>query len=459
LFILITIVRYFSDGICYSIIEKIIYRQTTMQVISHDNIFELISVDIDMAEEELKEKLMELGTNNFMDFLKNKELSMFSTPMLLGTEIKDQLGSVLINKNIPLDKYMETLLDRYIHDEFFMTTSFTIQTSNDVIKVYKDKATTRINNQLERTMHKQEKFKGFYKKVLSGEIKTKDQFDNFIHKVLSESNGITLMLKIIKNLDFFKDAFSQTANSTFLCLTIAAMYAESSKVTNHSEFMQKVACTSFFQNAGLLAGTVSNATNNNEKSQKAANIVAMLCRDDSIIEAVRNKYNYTDDDNNPVFKNINHKSNICMKILMTVNIFTDLINKNKLGPENIEVHKAMYDLAQHGYADPEIVKLLGQLFLPRLKYSLLEYAFKVQDQCNVKPIIWGVAGDMLPIKFICSKTDCLHTGMHKTLVPEDIKIVADEIYDTNVKSGVYHTCDHLTKRLQIYYKGLLKKMN
>ncbi len=66
----------------------------------------------------------------------------------------------------------------------------------------------------------------------------------------------------------------------------------------------------------------------------------------------------------------------------------------------------MYELAAQGFADRKVVSLLGgELFLPRIKHQLLEYAFKIQDQCTEKPVIWGgvAGGDMLPIKFICKK--------------------------------------------------------
>lgn len=42
-------------------------------------------------------------------------------------------------------------------------------------------------------------------------------------------------------------------------------------------------------------------------------------------------------------------------------------------------------------------------------------------------------------------------------MPQDVEIVADEIYETKTKRGIYFTCDFLTNRLQIMYKGLQKK--
>jgi len=430
-----------------------------MNHISHDNIFEYLSVDLDVDEDDLRMKLGEIGTNAFIDYLKSKDVSMFSTPTLLSSELRDTLGCVLINKDIPLDKYLDTLLDRYMLDDYFTTSPFAIQTSAEILKIYREKATNKVNAEIDKTVVKQEKFKRFYNKVSTGELKTKGSFDFFMSSLLSNTDGISYMLKMIKNLDYHKDVFVQTTNSTFICLSLTLMHINRSKVTNQNEMIQKVASTCFFQNAGLFSGLATEKANPVEKCKKSAMVVSKLFKDDNITEAIKNRLSYKDEDDKPIFSGAGNRGNFYRNMLMTVNLFVDIVKKNRFSPESLEVHKAMYELADQGYADKQIVSLLGELFLPVLKHQLLEYAFKIQNQCKEKPIIWGVAGDMLPIKFICNKTDCQHTGQHKTLIPQDVEIVADEIYETKTKAGIYYTCDFLTNRLQIQYKGLQKKFN
>lgn len=429
-----------------------------MNHIAHDNIFEYLSVDMDLEEEFLREKLSELGTEGFIGFLRNKEVSMFSTPTLLSTELRDMMGSVLINKEIPLDKYLDTLLDRYVLDEYFTTTPFAIKTSDEILRIYRTKASVKVNTEIEKTVVKQKKYKRFYKKVSSGDIKAQSQFDGFMTSLLAGTDGISYMLKMIKRMDFHKEEFIQVTNSTYICIALAMLHASKSKSVDLKNFLDKVTCTSFLQNAGLFSGLVSTGTHPVEKCKKSAMIVSKLCRDDNVAEAIRNRHSYTDEEGSPIFQR-GSSSNFYKNLLLTSNLFIDIVKKNQFSPESLEVHKAMYELAKQGYADQTVVSLLGELFLPRIKHQLLEQAFAIQDKCKEKPVIWGVAGDMLPIKFICPKDECEHAGSHKTLIPQDIKIVADEIYETNTRAGIYYTCDKLTGMLQKKYELIKKEMN
>jgi hypothetical protein len=64
---------------------------------------------------------------------------------------------------------------------------------------------------------------------------------------------------------------------------------------------------------------------------------------------------------------------------------------------------------------------------------------------------------MLPVRFLCPKDNCVNAGQHKTFIPEDIQIKADEIYETRIKSGLYFSCAKLTDMLQVYYKSITTK--
>lgn len=332
-----------------------------MNHIAHDNIFEYLSVDLDMDEDELRIKLSDMGTHAFLQYLKDRDVSLFKTPTLLSTELRDLMGSVLINKDIPLDKYLDTLLDRYVLDEYFTTTPFAIKTSDEILRIYREKATIKMNSEIEKTVTKQKKFKRFYKKVNSGEIRAQDQFESFMNSLMSNTEGISYLLKMIKHIDFHKEVFAQTANSTYVCLALAILHANKSKSLDMRNFLQKVACTSFMQNAGLFTGLVSPRANAVEKCKKSALIVNKLCRDENVVEAVKERHSYTDEDGDPVFRR-GGSANFYKNLLLTTNLFIDIVKKNQFSPESLEVHKAMYELAKNGYADPNIVSLLGELF-------------------------------------------------------------------------------------------------
>lgn len=430
-----------------------------MNHIAHENIFEYLAVDLDTDEDSLKEKLKSMGTQSFISYLKNKELSLYKTQTVLSTELRDMLGNVLINKDIPLDKYLDTLLDRYVSDEDFITSPFAIQTSDEILRIYRGKVTTKINGEIDKMLTTQDKYKKFYAMLQSGELKAKDQFDGFMRSLMVNSDGISFMLKMIKSIDGNMEIFVQTTNSTFICIALALMHINKTKSVNQKVFLDKVACASFLQNSGVFTGLVTHNADPAEGAKKSAMIASKLCNDEYVTEAIRERTNYQDAEGTPVFGSVISRKNFHKSLLMTANLFVDIVKKNRFSPESIEVHKAMYELAKQGYADPKIVSLISELFLPRLKHQLLEYAFKIQDQCKEKPVIWGVAGDMLPIKFICGLPDCKNAGNHKTLIPQDVEIIADKIYETKTKADIYYTCDLLTGKLQEYYKSIQKEFN
>lgn len=430
-----------------------------MDHIAHENIFEYLSVDLDMDEEDLRNKLCDMGTEPFVEYLKNKDLSLFKTETVLSTELRDSKDHVLINKNIPLDKYLATLLDRYVLDSNFTTTPFSIQSSDEILMIYRDKATTKINNELAKAISVQGKYKRFYSKIAKGEIKTRDEFDGFIRQMLSSIDGITYMLKMIKNIDFNKITFTKTVNSTFISLAVAMMHAGRSKGFNTRLLLKNVSTVCFMQSSAVFTGRVEKEAELESICIQSANIAKAVHKDEAITEAIRDRHSYRTEDGDPIFHKGNAGKNFLKDLVMTVNIFTDIVRNNQFSPESLEVHKAMFELAKHGYADAGIVRLIGELFLPKLKYQLLEYAFKIQDECPEKPIIWGVAGDMLPIRFICKRGDCEYSGLHKTLIPEDVIVKASEVlYETKTKRGIYFTCEVLTNKLQVHYRKIQKQL-
>jgi len=401
-----------------------------MEHIAHDSIFEYLSVDIDKDEDELRMKLREMGTQSFISYLKNSEAVMYETPCVLNTELKDSMGNVLINKDIPLDKYLDQLLDRYITDECFSTSPFAIKSSSKVLKRYREKTAGKVSSQIKKTIAEQSKYKKFYRKLESGEIKTQPMFEWFMTSLLSDADGISLVLKMTKHLGSHKSTFAQTTNSTYISISLTLIHISRAKNIDGNSLLQKICCTTFLQDIGVFSGLASTKAPPAERCKKSAFIASKLCREENVSEAILHKHTYTNDDGKPLFQTASNRNNFCLNLLMTVNLFIDIVNNNQFAPENIEVHKAMYELAELGYADKTIVSLIGELFLPRLNHQLLEYAFKIQAQCTQKPAVWGVAGDMLPIKFICQKGYCEKAGQHKTFVPKDVEIAADQIYET-----------------------------
>jgi hypothetical protein len=428
-----------------------------MQTIAHSNVFEMLAADLDMSEGALRDRLTAQGAPEFVKYLKYHNISIFNHNVPMASELRDMGGNILINKDVPVEKYIESLLERYVVNPAFMTTSFSVQVSDEVLELYRLRVEGRIDRALEKVRNSGGKFKAFHEYV-DGKTKVGKSLEGFLAKVMDSAKGIAVMLKMVRNIDSHMNMFSNSVYTTFLGLIISSMHLNRlSDLTDKEYFIHNMTFTTFMQYSGIFSGYAMEDSDAALKSHQSAQIAAELCRDPQVYRAVLNRYSYKDENDIPVFNIQENAENPFMRILMTVNLFVDIVKKNKYTTGSIEIHKIMYELAYAGYADIDSVKLLGRLFLPAMKQQLLEYAFKLRQACPQKPLVWGITGDMMPVRLICDK-ECAYSGLHKTFIPERQSIVTDEgDFGVGNAAGIYYPCEFLTDKMRIYYTNLQKK--
>ncbi|WP_303850516.1 hypothetical protein [Seleniivibrio woodruffii] len=425
-----------------------------MKNIEHNNIFELISLDTGLSEDELPAKLRSMGRRSFIDYAVKNGFSLVGTSMPFGSEVRDPNGKVLINSGVPIGKYFEALLDRYVNDDRFNTSTITIECTSDVLNYYRSKTYERIGMILNDFIFSQDKYSSFYTKIKENmfDVKAIDVFNRAVDHMLASPDGITAMVKIFKNSVEKREMITDNFNSAFISLALAP-YSRNLLISDESGgFLMKIALTSILQNIAELMDC-----KNQDCTDRSAQIAKSLINDDSVEEAIRMKIYADGDKSVPIFTDQVNRKNFFLRMLVTVNLFVELVKINKTDPHNLEVHKSLYELSELGYADKEMVTFISKLFLPAVKSLVLEYAYKIKNSCGADPVIWSTIGDMLPVKFLCPKPDCLHAGQHKTFIPEDVKIEADNVYQTRINAGMYHTCKLLTDKLQEYYKSVSQK--
>lgn len=426
-----------------------------MNLIEHANIFELLSLDTSLPEEILVQKLHSMGKRGFMDFLGKNGLSITKTAMSFGSEIKDANGNVLINKDVPVSKYLDALLERYYNDTKFRTSAIKIACTSDVMSYYRGKSIERVATILDDFIFSQDKYTDFYTKVRSNtsEVNALDVFNKSIEYMLTGPDGIKAMVNIFKNTGTTRELLTDNINSAFISLHIAPFCRQSLARDESGGILVKIALTSILQDIASLM----DCRENRDCIERSAMIAKSLVNDETIEEAIRVKHCFDKENTVPIFCDTVNKNNLFLRILVTVNQFIEIVKINKTDPGNLEVHKFMYELAELGYADKDVTAYLSKLFLPAVKHLVLQYAYTIKNSCSSNPIIWSTIGDMLPVKFLCPKPDCMHSGQHKTYIPDDVKIEADEIYETRINAGMYNTCKLLTDKLQIYYKSIVQK--
>ncbi|MCD8553316.1 hypothetical protein [Seleniivibrio sp.] len=426
-----------------------------MRNIEHNNIFELISLDTGISESDLITKLRSMGRRSFLDYAAKNGLTLIGTSMPFGSEVFDPNGKILINSGVPIGKYLDALLDRYVNDDRFQTSSISIKCTSDVLSYYRSKTYERIEMILNDFIFSQNQYSSFYDKIKENmlEVKALDVFNRAVDHMLASSDGITAMVKIFKNATDKRELITDNFNSAFISLALTPFSRNILIGDESGGFLTKIALTSILQNIAQLM----DCDNNQDCMERSAQIAKSLINDDSVEDAIRIK-TYADGDKSvPIFADQINRKNFFLRMLITVNLFVELVKINKTDPHNLEVHKSLYELAELGYADKEMVSFISKLFLPAVKSLVLEYAYKIKNSCGADPVIWSTIGDMLPVKFLCPKPNCLHAGQHKTFIPEDVKIEADNVYQTRINAGMYHTCKMLTDKLQDYFKSVSQK--
>ena len=428
-----------------------------MQTIVHANIFEMLAADLDLSENTLRDKLMAQGASEFVKYLRLNSVCMFTHTLPMASELRDMGGNILINKDIPIDKYIESLLERYVVNPGFMTTSVSVQASDEVLELYRLRVNARLERSIERVKNGGGKFKSFHEYV-DQKTGISRNFSGFVDRLLDNAKGISVMLKMVRNLDSHMEMFSNTVHTTFLGMIVASMYMSRAENLGEKDyFLHNMTFTTFMQYSGIFSGYALEDSEPALKCHQSAQIAAGLCRDPQVYKAILHRYSYRDSDGTAVFNIPENSSNPFLRILMTVNLFVDIVKKNRYTAGSIEVHKVMYELAYSGYADIEIVKLLCRLFLPAMKQQLLEYAFKLRQACPKRPLVWGITGDGMPVRLICDK-ECAYAGLHKTFIPANQILHTDEgDFQTGAIAGIYYPCEFLTDKMRVYYSNLAEK--
>lgn len=420
--------------------------------VHHDSIFEYIAVDINRSEKFIRELLFEKGKSALMELINQENSTLVNHDIVLGSPIIDNNGNVLINKGIAIQLFFSSLLDRYLKDPEFETEPFSIQPCENVLNSYRSKLSEKLKKSVGSAVKNNFKSEQMMKTLNAdtGRENPSEMFDRFIGGMLSSANGISVMFKMMKN-DLNKSAdFGFTMDSTHLCMAVMDRYMDKmSNLIDKDAMVKQIGYVTFFQK-------VSNIMGEKKSSPiKSAEVASHCTKDKSIKYAIENQDNYLED-GVPFFKNKGADQIIFSRILMTVNVFLDIIKTAKIETDNMELYKALYDIADKGYIDRFVVKILSEMFLPKIKMMLLEYALKITDLCDQKNIIWNLIGDMVPVKFICERSGCEHSGLNRTLVPEDITIKVKDFYEYTISSGIYTQCSTLSEKLKVVYKKIVE---
>jgi len=414
-----------------------------MNTIEHNNVFELLSVDMDIPHHEIKDILISKGTKEFVGYLKKCDLWIHKTDLILSSEIKDSFGKVLINKGIPLNKYLTSLLERYVKDDKFSTSPFFIECTDDVLKMYRGKSYDKINTILDNHIYT----KDTYALLFDSNPLIKDSFKNVVDEILTTPKGICTMLRILGGFSDYQDSISNSINSAFITLALSSYSCNKSMETS-STLANKAGIACLLQNITEIAG-------DHLCDSSAVEIIRTLVNDETLEQAVAMHQSATYE-SAPIFSDQVNRTNYYLRVMVTVSLFVDLVYQNKTNAQNLEVHKSLYELADNGYADKEVAAILGKMFLPEAKYLILEYAYKIKGKCINFPVIWSTVGDMLPVKFLCTTDSCQNAGSHKTFIPKDVNITSSGKTSTSVPAGLYYTCNLLTNDLQHYYKSIVR---
>lgn len=404
-----------------------------MNKIEHKDIFELFSINTGLPAGEIRKIIMSIGAKNFLtNYVSTQNLLINNPDMILGSEITDANGKILINSGVPLSKYLYSLLDKYAKDDKFSASSFKINCTQKLLDMYSAEAEKMFLKALETGVFTNHRVKA----LLASHPDIKSDLSEIVKYMLRTPAGVNILLKVL---------FSYENDKKSLFDPIYMMMIAVRAISDQSAHMYM-----------LKAGTACFLTNMwsrfaEELSEAGKNLtIKTLINDSELEQAVLTDVAHGNSIailNTDVLKN-----NYFLRLLKTVRLFTDLVNDSKIGTGDLEVHKTLYEISERGYADPEITTLLGKIFLPKIKHIVLRHAYNIKKKSECEGIIWTFAGDMLPVRFICMDENCPDCGTHKTFIPKDINITARGVsLDAWAKAGVYFNCVKLSDELQHIY--------
>ncbi|MGD9808294.1 MAG: hypothetical protein AB7E76_11420 [Deferribacterales bacterium] len=426
-----------------------------MAMISHKSIFDKLSLDLWLGSAELKNMLYEMDVPAFIDYLRARNISLFTIPHTLHGDLCDMNGKVLISNGQNVVDRLKMLLERYMNDKNFHTMPLCFMPDEKLVSHYRFQMKSIIMQEIQSALVKHPKLSFLYKQQMSRQDSTFDQLAEFIDHVTDTPRGINICLNYIVNLKANHHLFTKTAASSFLSLLFGKPYFAKVRPAEKDQYINKLMCACFFQSSHELSDEKQDASQQ-EKALNSASITNDVCDCPRTTDAVAKLREHHKGRIKPLFKEKENAENDFLKIMSSVNLFLGVMESNNFMPANIEAHKSMYYLAESGYASRDIVDIQGQVLLPNIKARILSYANAIKEKATCSPVIWGLSGDMIPIKVICDREDCAHIGQHKTLIPERVKVKADYVYDTDIYSGIYYTCNLLTNKLRDYYKSQIK---
>jgi len=396
-----------------------------MGSIKHENIFEFISIDTGASVETLKDTLVSKGTSAFISFCEKSNPVLMKSELSLKYELKDYKGNTLINKDIPVKKYFNCLLDRYTKDSDFSTSPLFINNSEDILNLYRQKITETLSDFFKNKVKIPDLLNEKHPDI-------NERFSKLLNMIMNSENGISALMKVISDQSSI-EKLVRSLNASVI--TIGMCAAKSSRTTADRQMTAKILEI-------LLILSLEDGK--------------LLCSDylDESLEKVLDVITETSFMDTPIFKDRSLKTSYYIRVLVTSLIFIELAEKTGGEVTNIDLYKTMYELSESGYADRDIACSIAKLFLPESKAMVLDHAYSIRCKCDNNPTIWTATGDMLPVRIICSNP-CGNNSNHKTYIPNDIEIKVNSSTAATVQNGLYFTCSRLTGELQDFYNSIL----
>ncbi len=411
-----------------------------MNAVRHSGIFEFLSLKTGVSETRLIEKLRNMGVPEFISYVESVPTRLCIRDMVLADDLSDSRGVVMIRQGVPIGKHFTMLLERYFKEPSFKTSELVLNVDDSVLRSYQTSLRIRIISLYEASVSRQSRHSEYLKYWINESAVFNDNINSFFKGMVANVKGVSTTLGVLRVCTDDDDLLHEASVILSLSMKICSLLQAKKKInTENMALVYKLAYGAFFFYFLL-----------REKS----NQVRDLQIEDSH-DLIR-YYKKSREADLPLFAK-NSKNSFIVKLLVTQHIFLALLEKNKLSANSMDAHRMMHYLADMGYADQGAANILSEIFLPAKKQSLLEYAVRIKGQCSENPVIWGIAGDMMPVRVICDKHDCEKAGNHKTFIPSDIKICTDRMFCTKIKAGVYYRCESLTQKMEEFYSSIAEK--
>jgi hypothetical protein len=422
--------------------------------IVHKDLFGLLAFELGKPRDALRTQLAGDPTQVFAVADQLERAGFAELGLTLAEPVLDGLnGAPLLAANVTLSpKYLKSLLARQLQSEGVCFGPICLVPSEATLCHYREHLVRSLTSLVEKVRSANDTDL----RILHGLIATSPElrdietcFGHAVETLLASPAFLPVLIEAL-SAGGSEAVLGGGINAAFVAMAIFASWGGPSDPEVRRRRLVHLGMAALLQDLSLLGASNADADTHVVRSSELAQ---QLGAAPEVAELIRMHHAVTDEEGRPAQENPDYLAP-AEKVLVTANVFLEMVGKEAKG-RSFETMKELNYLAENRYLDPEAVRVLCRMFLPRVKAYIIEKAGKIADTCpsrRTRPILWPITGDKVPVVFLCQNEGCPHRTDQVSHVAQALPFWFGGREVATVAKGDYFTCPPLTAHLKRLYE-------